>query len=158
MRLRHMTLAASSISDLASTVVTVIVLLIPSVANALTVEQASESCRQSIGIPFVQACMQGKSGNRDANLAKCRADIFPKMFACVQSALNRANGRANVPLAFHEKGETATVAPGNAPPAGFVAPPRTITDITSVLDNEKPDPATSSKLKADADSEPVKGL
>jgi len=33
----------------------------------------------------------------------------------------------------------------------FVAPPRTIADITAILDQQKPDPARAAKLRADAD-------
>ena len=43
-----------------------------------------------------------------------------------------------------------------AAPAGFVAPPRTIADITAILEQEKPDPANIAKLKADAAAEPPK--
>src|SRR6185295_7885990 len=38
--------------------------------------------------------------------------------------------------------------------AQFVAPPRTIADITSILDQEKPDPAKRAKVEADAGAEP----
>src|SRR6266852_9493761 len=63
-------------------------------ASALTMEQAVENCRATVGKPIVQACMQaqGKGGNLEA----CRAQATPKVRACVQSALNAANGRANV--------------------------------------------------------------
>jgi tetratricopeptide (TPR) repeat protein len=129
-------------------------------ASALSIEQARENCRSTVGHPIVQACMQGlgKGGDREANLAKCRAGVQPRMKACVQAAMNAANGRANVAIELHKNGKPKedAVAPGNALPAGFVAPPRTIADITAVLDNEKPDPATLAKLKADADSEPGK--
>ena len=129
-------------------------------AAALSLEQARENCRGTVGRPIVQACMQGlgKGGDREANLAKCRAGVKPQMTACVHAAMNAANGRANVAIEVYKNGKPkeAAVAPGNALPAGFVAPPRTIADITAVLDNEKPDPATLAKLKADADSEPGK--
>ena len=36
--------------------------------------------------------------------------------------------------------------------ATFVAPPRTISDIAAILDQEKPDPAAIAKLKAEADA------
>jgi CHAT domain-containing protein/tetratricopeptide (TPR) repeat protein len=39
----------------------------------------------------------------------------------------------------------------SSPPA-FVAPPRTIADITAILDQEKPDPARMAKLQADANA------
>ena len=38
--------------------------------------------------------------------------------------------------------------------AGFVAPPRTIADITAILDQEKPDPAKRAKAEAEAAAEP----
>ena len=38
-----------------------------------------------------------------------------------------------------------------APAAGFMVPPRTISDITAILDSERPDPAKISELKAKAD-------
>jgi hypothetical protein len=34
--------------------------------------------------------------------------------------------------------------------AAFVAPPRTITDITAILDQQKPNPDTARKLRAEA--------
>jgi CHAT domain-containing protein len=129
-------------------------------ASALSQEQAIENCRATVGHAIVQACMQGLGGggDRGANLAKCRAGASPKVRACVSAALNAANGRANVAIELYKNGKPKEdiVAPGNALPAGFVAPPRTIADITAVLDSEKPDPATAAKLKADADNEPGK--
>jgi CHAT domain-containing protein/tetratricopeptide (TPR) repeat protein len=41
--------------------------------------------------------------------------------------------------------------------AGFVAPPRSIADITAILDQEKPDPAKRAKAEADAAAEPPAG-
>src|SRR5262245_4835495 len=38
--------------------------------------------------------------------------------------------------------------------SGFVAPPRTIADITAILDQEKPDPAKRAKAEAEAVAEP----
>src|SRR5882757_3650947 len=131
-------------------------------ASALSKEQAIENCRQTVGSPIVRACMQGmgKGGDREANLATCRAGVLPKMKACVIAALNAANGRANVAIELYKNGKPKAdaVAPGNALPAGFVAPPRTIADITAILDSEKPHPATLAKLKASADNEPGKNI
>src|SRR4029077_7291397 len=39
--------------------------------------------------------------------------------------------------------------------ASFVAPPRTIADITAILDSEKPDEAQIAKRKATADAMPA---
>jgi tetratricopeptide (TPR) repeat protein len=131
-------------------------------ASALSKEQAIENCRQTVGMPNVRACMHGmgKGGDREANLATCRAGVLPKMKACVVAALNAANGRANVPIELYKDGKPKTEAlvPGDALPAGFVAPPRTIADITAILDSEKPHPVTLAKLKAAADNEPGKNI
>ena len=130
-------------------------------ASALSLEEARASCRETVGHPNLHACMHAQGGgDRETNLAKCRAAGQPKMHACVQAKLNAANGRANVAIEMYKNGKPTedTVAPGNALPAGFVAPPRTIADIAAVLDNEKPDPATLAKLQADADREPQKEM
>jgi CHAT domain-containing protein len=72
----------------------------------------------------------------------------------VKAALNAANGRANVAVAIPT--EAAPKIPvGNALPAGFVAPPRTITDITAILDSEKPDLKQIEELKEEADAKPT---
>jgi CHAT domain-containing protein len=125
-------------------------------ALALSQEQAIASCRESVGRPIVMACMQrsgGGGGNREANLARCKSGATPQVRACVVAALNKANGRANVAIEI-AKPKEEVIAPGTSLPAGFVAPPRTIADITAILDSEKPDPATLAKLKEDADEEP----
>src|SRR5262245_39904959 len=44
----------------------------------------------------------------------------------------------------------AALAQGRA----LVAPPRTIADITAILDQEKPDPAKRAKAEAEANAEP----
>lgn len=118
-------------------------------AFALTQEDALENCRATVGRPIVQACMRG-GGDREA----CRAQASPKFRACVIAALNAANGRANVPVAVpKEQGPSQAVAEqAKTLPSGFVAPPRTITDITAILDSEKPDAAKIAKLHAEANA------
>jgi CHAT domain-containing protein len=121
-------------------------------AFALSKEAAVENCRMTIGRPIVQACMRasGGAGNREA----CRAKARPQVRACVMAALNAANGRANVAVAIPtEAAPKASAATGL--PAGFVAPPRTISDITAILDSEKPDLKKIEELKADADAAPT---
>ena len=94
--------------------------------------------------------MGGNKGARE----ECRAKAFPIVRACVLKAMNAANGRANVPVAVPtEQGPSADVEKqAEALPTQFVAPPRTITDITAILDSEKPDPAKIAALKAEADA------
>jgi hypothetical protein len=83
-------------------------------ASALSKEQAIENCRQTVGAPIVRACMQGmgKGGDREANLATCRAGVFPKVKACVVAALNAANGRANVAIEIYKNGKPKPGKPG----------------------------------------------
>jgi hypothetical protein len=121
-------------------------------ALALTKEAAIENCRMSVGKPIVQACMRGSGGV--GNLASCRAKASPQVRACVMAALNAANGRANVAVEI-PKEVAPMVSASTALPAGFVAPPRTIADITAILDSEKPDVKKIEELKEDADSKPT---
>ena len=127
-------------------------------AFALSIEAARENCKMTVGRPIVKACMMALGG-RDAqgfeeSLARCRAKATPAVKNCVMAAMNAANGRANVAVAIPTEAAPQTAAVDNAPRA-FVAPPRTITDITAILDSEKPDLKKIEALKAEADSNPT---
>jgi len=123
-------------------------------ALALTKEAAIENCRMTVGRPIVQACMRASGGRFGGDLEACRAKAHPQVKACVLAALNAANGRANVAVELPKE-----VAPklelGNALPKDFIAPPRTISDITAILDSEKPDEKLIAELKSDAESTPT---
>jgi CHAT domain-containing protein/tetratricopeptide (TPR) repeat protein len=120
-------------------------------AAALTKEAALENCRMTVGKPIVQACMHGGGGvDREA----CRAKASPQVKACVLAALNAANGRANVAVDV-PKEVAPKLAPGTALPKDFIAPPRTISDITAILDSEKPNEKLIAELKADAEATPT---
>jgi CHAT domain-containing protein len=124
-------------------------------AFALSKEAAIENCRMTVGKPIVHACMQAAGGRRGgADLEACRAKASPQVKACVLAALNAANGRANVAVEV-PKEVAPKLEPGTALPKGFIAPPRTISDITAILDSEKPDVKLIEELKADADSTPT---
>ncbi|WP_424631668.1 CHAT domain-containing protein [Bradyrhizobium sp. SYSU BS000235] len=115
----------------------------------LSKEAAIEQCRMSVGKPIVMGCMRGGGGSLEA----CRAQATPKVRACVMAKLQAANRRANVAVAVPTEA-APKLAPGVALPAGFVAPPRTISDITAILDSEKPDLKKIEEKKADADEQP----
>jgi CHAT domain-containing protein len=121
-------------------------------ASALSKEEALENCRTTVGRPIVQACMRSSGGA--GNLEACRATAKPQVRACMMSALNAANGRANVAVALPAE-STPKISPNSSLPAGFVAPPRTISDITAILDSEKPDLKKIAELKDDASSAPT---
>jgi hypothetical protein len=126
-------------------------------AFAASFEQIVQTCRESVR-PQVQACMQGRRGSRDreSNLAACRGAVTAIVDECVKRESLRA--AAGKPPPGAPKGETAEMLKNVGPVhAGFVAPPRTIADITAILDKERPDPAKLAELKADADAAPPKG-
>jgi CHAT domain-containing protein len=119
-------------------------------------EQIMENCRQA-AVPQMQACMQGKKGNgadREANRAACKESVGS---ALVRACVQREEQRLSVGVAAPEVPKDQAAAPPTAaaPVAtAFVAPPRTIADITAILDGEKPDPATIARRRADADVVP----
>jgi CHAT domain-containing protein len=119
-------------------------------AFALTKEAAIERCRMTVGRPIVQACFRAGGGSIEA----CREKARPPVVACVVAALNAANGRDNVAVSLPTEA-APKLAPGTTLPAGFIAPPRTISDITAILDSEKPDLKLIEKLKSDADALPT---
>jgi len=128
---------------------------LPDPGFAATHEQIVERCRESAR-PQVHACMMGKrgTGDRESNLASCRASVGrPIVQACVLREEQKQAVRTQAPAT--PKDET-TVAPKDvvAVQPVFVAPPRTIDDITAILDSEKPDEAKIAERKAKADATP----
>jgi CHAT domain-containing protein len=143
-------------STLSCAFAAVLVAASASSALALTQDAARENCRATIGKPMVHACMMalggGKAAGADANREACRAKASPSVKACVQAAMNATNGRANVAVGIPTEAAPPKVSAADASQAGFVAPPRTIADVTAILDSEKPDVKKIDELKQDADS------
>ena len=110
-------------------------------------EQIVEMCRQSLH-PQIMACAQAKGlrGNPDAVREQCGA---PLVRPCVMRAEQKQAVGTPAPAAPKPEAPQGTSA---QVPTVFVAPPRTITDITSVLDREKPDPEKIEKRKAAAEA------
>ena len=104
----------------------------------------------TVGKPIVMACMRSGGGSLDA----CREKARPQVVSCVVAALNAANRRDNVAVAIPTEA-APKLAPGTALSAGFVAPPRTISDIAAILDSEKPDLNAIEKWKANAEAMPT---
>ena len=103
--------------------------------------------------------MRGGGGN----LESCRASAGPKVRACVQSAMVASRPKA----ALFDAAKVSAPKPGDAAdrivqrqpakaPASLVAPPRTISDIAAILDQQKPDPAKIAELTTTAEA-PVPG-
>ena len=115
---------------------------------AATHDQIVEMCRQAMR-PQIHACAQAKGliGNPDAVRAQCGV---PLVRPCViREEQKRAVG---TPAPAAPKDDTASMPVDAAPlQPTFVAPPRTIADITAILDSEKPDNAKIAKRQADAE-------
>jgi CHAT domain-containing protein len=126
---------------------------------ALEIDQAIESCRASSGRPAYMACKQG-GGTHEACFGKARAIVQ----SCVRSAMVAAQPKAalfsteklsRLP-ATAGKPSAAEIASDAA--ASLVAPRRTISDITAILEQQKPDPAAVAKLAATADAPAPAGM
>ncbi len=122
-------------------------------ALAASHEQIVENCKQTVGRPIVQECMGGRRGDTGV-LEQCRAKASPQVRACVLKEEQQVSAGKAAPAA--PKADTGPVDATLAPVA-FVAPPRTIADITAILDQEKPDASRIAGAKMKADAPPPAG-
>jgi hypothetical protein len=124
---------------------TAVLLLFPTIntASALDKDQALEKCRATVGKPMVMACMRSGGGNLEA----CRERATPKVRACVQSAMAASRPKQQlfdadkVSAPKPEEVAAAAAASANKAPTSLVAPPRTISDVAAILDQQSPDTA-----------------
>ena len=142
-----------------ATLVAVLVLFAPiRIAVALELNQAIENCRASVGKPIVMDCMRG-----GGNLEACRERATPKVKACVRSTMIAARPKqelfdaAKVSAPKPEEAAANAAALASAP-VTLVAPPRTISDVTAILDAQKPDTVKVAELTATADAPVPDGL
>ncbi len=119
-------------------------------AFAATHEQIIEQCKQAL-MPQIRACAQAKGlkkGDPEVR-QQCGMIVRP----CVLREEQKQAAHAAVPVAPTEQVAAPTL--GAAPvPTAFIAPPRTIADITAILDSEKPDAAKIAARQAAADAPP----
>jgi CHAT domain-containing protein len=122
---------------------------------ALDFNQAIENCRASSGKPAYNACKQS-GGSHEACFAKSRSIVQ----GCVKNAMAAAAPKAALfsaeKPAAPVKATAADIAKDAA--ASLVAPPRTISDISAILDQQKPDPAAIAKLTETADAAVPAGM
>ena len=134
------------------TAASLFLLLAAAPASAASPKQVVENCRESVGRPIVVACMKG-GGSRPTCFDKAK----PKVQACVQAAMEKS-----LPKAAAKPEEAPTAADiARVAPVSLVAPPRTVSDITAILDQQKPDPARTEQLRTTADAavpDNLKGL
>lgn len=115
-------------------------------------EQILERCRQSVGRPIVQACM-ARGGS---DLEACRKTATPTVRACVAKEEQRIAGQKAAPAAPPNQASQDQIQPTVAAveTLALMAPPRTIADITAILDQEKPDVGRIARAKSIADASP----
>jgi CHAT domain-containing protein len=133
-----------------------VALAIAGEARAASFEQIKANCIASVA-PQMQACMQGKRGTGDVEKARaaCRASLTPAVVACARREGQKAAAGVAAPSA--PKAEPVAAAKDVAAVSRtFVAPPRTIADITAILDQDKPDAAKIAERQADAEAAPPK--
>ena len=123
--------------------------------SALEKDQAIESCRNSSGKPAYAACKQS-GGTHEACFARARSIVQ----GCVRSAMTAARPKAALfsaeRLTARPKASAADIAKDGTAP--LVAPPRTVSDISAILDQQKPDPDEVAKQTAAADAPVPAGL
>ena len=123
-------------------------------ASAATHEQIVEACREAAR-PTMIACMQRSrgEGDHDARFEACRQSVgIPFVKACVlREEQKEASGKAapGVP-----KLETTSPPPSDALAMrpSYTVPPRTTADINAILEREKPDPAKIAARREAADA------
>ena len=131
-----------------------------STALAASHEQIVEKCKESAH-PAVADCVHsrgggGRRGGADPTIIEaCRQSVGrPIVHACVLREEQRQAAGTPPPAApKDETCDSAATSPAQVQTA-FVAPPRTIADITAILDSEKPDDAKIAERKAHADATP----
>ena len=122
-------------------------------AFAASQDEIRERCKQAL-MPQLRVCVMGKmrAGTGDLERAKQECGM-----AIVRPCVMREDQKqaAKTPPPAAPKDDTV-VAPQGALSVqpSFVAPPRTIADITAILDSEKPDEVKIAERKANADAAP----
>src|ERR1700687_4912339 len=126
--------------------------------SALEMNQAIESCKSSTGRPAYMACKQA-GGTHEACFGKARSIVQ----SCVRTAMTAARPKAALFSADKlaappGQGQVSAAEAAKDASATLVAPPRTVSDITAILDQQKPDAAEIAKLAATADAAVPAGL
>jgi CHAT domain-containing protein len=124
-------------------------------ASAFDKEATLEKCRASVGRPTYQACKR-TGGAHETCFAKARAVVQPCFKAAMPTAALFDASKVSAPDA-KEAAETAK-AVANLAPQSLVAPPRSISDISAILDQQKPDEAKIAELRKTADMPLPTGL
>jgi len=124
-------------------------------ANALSMEQAVAQCREQFS-PVVRECVRrkvmGSGGSPESYIPSCKAAVMGQARACVAKLIGAAGYKQQSPAdvattPLREPGQAAALANRAAN-----KPPRSIVDVTAILDQEKPNPSQLKKLTDAADA------
>ena len=125
-------------------------------APAATHEQIIEACKEAAR-PTVIACIQKRRGAADFETLReqCRQSVgVPFVKACVlREEQKEAVGKPAPPAPKMDETTPPSAEPALVRPS-FVAPPRTTADIRAILDQEKPDPAKIAARRTAAEGSP----
>jgi len=138
-----------------------VVLLSGAVVNgafATTMDEAAAQCREQLA-PAVRNCVRNnviaKRGSPEQYIPGCRNSVAPEFRACIAKLIGAAGFKQNtIDAAKPAAKPAATPAVGAAVEGPRARPvtPRTIADITAILDQEKPDPARLKQFREAADA------
>jgi CHAT domain-containing protein len=125
-------------------------------ATGTTMEQAVVQCKQRV-TPVVRSCVRSKMmANRDQSPDKyipgCKAQVTGQVMACITKLVGAAGFKSNNPLDAATRSGVNSAHPVVTEGRTRAVPPRTIADITKILDDEKPDPVRLKKLRTAADA------
>ena len=123
--------------------------------RALELRQARDSCRISSGIPTYRAC-RFSGGSHEDCMPKARSAVS----RCIKSAWMAAHPKAPL-LSTQEPTPLRTaeeVVALKRLPVKMIAPPRNVSDVTSILDQQRPSQDTITRLISEADASPTSVL
>ena len=130
-----------------------VLLVVSQYAFAASHEEIRERCKEAL-MPQLRVCVMGKMSNGSGDIQRAKQECG---MAIVRPCVMREEQKqaAKIPPPAAPKDDTVTAPQGAAPvQPSFVAPPRTIADITAILDSEKPDEEKIAARKASADAAP----
>jgi hypothetical protein len=126
-------------------------------APAATHEQIIEACKEAARPPVI-ACIHKRrgAGGFETLREQCRQSVgVPFVKACVlREEQKEAVGKPAPPAPKIDETTPPSAEPALVRPS-FVAPPRTTADIRAILDQEKPDPTKIAARRTAAEASPL---
>jgi tetratricopeptide (TPR) repeat protein len=132
----------------------------PHNALALSMDQAMARCKEQVR-PQVRACVRRKvmerGGSPERYIEECKAPVLAQVRDCVARLIGAEGFKQNT-LDNAKPDVRDAVRSANIAAKPRLVAPRTIADITAILDGERPDPARLKKMQEAADANPPPNL